>query len=95
MRDSSGEVINFSRFDDAKAQQEFVFDMAKERGYVVEKGHMSEHDKIRKAVDAGFVADIEDIMSESGAPTEVMDQVWQRYLDKFARSEYPQEVQTP
>ena len=55
--------------------------MAKERGYEVEKGYMYEHDKIRKAVDAGFVADIEDIMSESGAPSEVMDQVWQRYLD--------------
>ena len=81
VRDSSGEVINFSRFNDAKSQQTFAAEMAKEKGYAVEKGYMYEHDKIRKAVDAGFVADIEDIMSEAGAPTEVMDQVWQRYLD--------------
>ena len=81
VRDSSGEVINFSRFNDAKSQQTFAAEMAKEKGYAVEKGYMYEHDKIRKAVDAGFVADIEDIMSDAGAPSEVMDQVWQRYLD--------------
>lgn len=53
---------------------------AEAQGYRVTTGVMSDTDALKRAVDPRFVADIETMLDETGAPDSVLDAVWQRWL---------------
>ncbi len=79
----SGEVVSFSRFENARDQRRFFEDVSQEADYKVEKGALSDAVAIRKAVDPNFVADVEDILADLPNAEQVKDEVWQRYLESL------------
>lgn len=79
LRDDTGKVVSFSRFEKARAQRKFAAEMAAE-GYAVETGVIQEM-QARSVVDPGFVADVEGLLDEISADHKVMDAVWQRWLE--------------
>jgi len=76
----TGEVVSFSRFEDATDQRRFAEDMRKDNAYTVEVGALAQASAARKAVDPNFVADVEDILADLPNAEQVKDEVWQRYL---------------
>ena len=81
-KDSEGKVIEFSRFESEGPQLEFAKQM-RDQGLNVEVGFLSTTDRLKSKVDPAFVADVEEILSESSAPDAVKDQIWQRYLESM------------
>ena len=79
-RNDEGEVQSFSLFETPDEQQRFAKEMESD-GYDVEVGFLSDGDALRRSVDPNFLADVEEILSESGVGDSVKDQVWQRYLE--------------
>lgn len=79
----TGEVVSFSRFEDARDQRRFAEDMSKDKNYTVERGALTEASAARKAVDPNFVADVEDILADLPNAEQVKDEVWQRYLESL------------
>jgi len=84
IRDEDGQMVSFSRFEKAIDQTRFIDQMKKENPtYNIDSGVLDEGEKLRGAVDAGFVADIEDILDASGVDKQTKNEVWQRYLETF------------
>lgn len=80
---NTGEVVSFSRFEDATDQRRFAEEMSKDKNYTVERGALTEASAARKAVDPNFVADVEDILADLPNAEQVKDEVWQRYLESL------------
>lgn len=81
VRNEKGKVISFSRFETEAKQQGFVRD-AKERGLgKTEFGVLSNKDEVQGAVDSEFITAVEDILEDADVPRDVMDAVWQRWLE--------------
>lgn len=78
---ATGKVLSFSRFEKASEQRQFADEMRRDRGQDVQVGVLDNSDDLRKGVDAGFVADIEDILADLPNAEGIKDEVWQRYLD--------------
>lgn len=80
LKDESGNVVSFSRFEGEKAQMKFA---AQHEGkYEVITGVLSKGDgRLDQSVDPAFVAEIADILTQEGVDNEVMDAIWQRYLE--------------
>lgn len=78
----TGKVKNFSRFEKAIDQTEFAATMRKDKTNKVEVGVIEEQ-KLKEQVDTKFVADIEHILSDSGVSQDVMDSVWQKWLQDY------------
>lgn len=78
VRDAEGKVVSFSRFEKASEQKAHAAEMEAE-GYTVEIGAVDEV-SARDMVDPGFVADIEGLLQEIDADEQIMDAVWQRWL---------------
>lgn len=77
----SGAVESFSRFEKASEQREFADLMRKNPAYTVQVGTLDDSGSLRKAVDANFVADVEDILADLPSAEKIKDEVWQRYLE--------------
>lgn len=76
-------MLSFSRFEKASEQREFADLMAQDKGQEVQVGVLDKADDLLKAVDANFVADIEDILAELPNAEKIKDEVWQRYLESL------------
>lgn len=81
VRDATGAVTSFSKFEKESQQQAFIREMKAEGETKIEFGTMDDAQKLRGQIDPGFVADIENMLAEAGAGDEVMDAVWQRWLE--------------
>lgn len=81
VRNAEGEVTNFSRFESVKDQLRFAREQEESNPGRVQKGVISEKGALRSQVDPNFVADVESMLAESGATDDVMDAVWQRWLE--------------
>ena len=79
----SGEVLSFQRFESVRQQRKFAEEMGADKDVKVETGMLSDAAQARKAVDANFVADVEDILADLPNADSVKDQVWQRYLESL------------
>lgn len=80
---ATGKVESFSRFEKAAEQREFAELMRKDPKYTVQVGTLDDTGSARKAVDANFVADVEDILADLPNAEQVKDEVWQRYLESL------------
>lgn len=78
LRDEDGKVVSYSQFEDVADQKAYAADMRKE-GYDVQEGVVKESSP-RDSVDPGFVADVEALLQEISADEQVMDAIWQRWL---------------
>lgn len=79
-RDDEGNVIRFSRFELA-ADQQAAAEAARKAGAKVETGVMNEKTSSRGMVDPNFVMEVEGLLAGSGASKELMDDIWQRWLE--------------
>ena len=81
VRDEDGSVSSFSMFETAGEQRAFIEDAEKTAPGRVQHGVMTDKDALRAQVDPSFVADVEGILASTGATAEVMDAIWQRWLE--------------
>jgi|GEM_PF-310513 len=81
VRDDAGAVVSFSRFEREAQQQAFIRELKESGETRIEFGAIDKKKKLRGQIDPSFVADIENMLAESGAGDEVMDAVWQRWLE--------------
>lgn len=82
VRDADGKVTSYSRFEKQSQQQAFVREAEAANPGRVQFGVISQSaDGMKGQVDPSFVADIENMLAEAGAGAEVMDAVWQRWLE--------------
>lgn len=81
IRDKAGKVVSFSRFETKRQQEVFVKD-AEGRGLgTIERGALDQDANLKSMVDPRFVADVEGLLQDAGAGAEVMDAVWQHWLE--------------
>ncbi|MCG6110743.1 MAG: PLxRFG domain-containing protein [Paracoccus sp.] len=80
IKDPAGKVVSFSRFERKAQQDAFVRD-AEERGLgAIERGSLDTGPDLKTMVDPVFVADVEGMLQKAGANPELMDAVWQHWL---------------
>lgn len=80
LKDEAGKVVSFSKFKGQKEQERFAAEH--EGKFEVITGVMQQDgNRLDKSVDAGFVAEVADILSRDGVDDDVMDAIWQRYLE--------------
>lgn len=79
VRDQNRKVVAFSRFETVGERDRFAAAEAKNTKMTVETG-VVEDNTARKMVDPSFVADVEQMIGEAGVSHEVMDAIWQRWL---------------
>ncbi|MBD9539931.1 PLxRFG domain-containing protein [Ensifer sp. ENS04] len=84
LRDIDGKVLSFSKFEKAADRDRAVKDL---RGQFpngkVEAGVMEQGSDLRRAMDPRIVAEIEEILGGAGVGADIMDQIWQRYLESM------------
>jgi hypothetical protein len=80
VRDTSDQVISFSRFEKPSEQQAFADEMRK-AGHAVQLGVLDDGGALKSQVDARFVTDIESILEGADVSDAVRDAVWQRWLE--------------
>ncbi|TRW94932.1 PLxRFG domain-containing protein [Paracoccus sp. M683] len=80
VRDASGEVVSFSRFERERDLKAFAAEMKATPGLTVEQGVLSNAKDVRGSVDPNFVAEVEAMLGDAGVGGDVMDQVWQHWL---------------
>ena len=81
LRNSEGKVVSFSRFRTAREQKRFAKEKEREDGISVATGVIGDQNSLEGHVDAGFVAEIQEMLGEYGADKGLMDAVWQRWLE--------------
>ncbi|WP_421849875.1 PLxRFG domain-containing protein [Oricola sp.] len=86
VRDVDGEVISFSKRESAYQRDRLAADMRRAHPTAsIDVGVMEEGQSMREAMDPRVVAEIEQIIGGAGLDTgmmsDVLDQIWQRYLD--------------
>lgn len=81
VRDEKGAVTSFSMFETAGAQRAAVADAEKKAPGRVQHGVMNDKNALKQQVDPSFVADVEGILASTGATPDVMDAIWQRWLE--------------
>lgn len=79
-RDGKGKLIHFERASTSGVMNRIEAEM-KDAGFVVEKGVMKPEDNMSRFVDPNFVADITEAMGEAGADSQILDAIYQRYLE--------------
>ncbi|KEP68805.1 hypothetical protein DL1_08435 [Thioclava dalianensis] len=80
-RDKDGQVVSFSKFENEKDQAAEAKALRAE-GYEVQTGVMSPKTS-REMVDPSFVADVEQMLSGSGVGDDILDAIWQRWLQSL------------
>lgn len=81
VRNDKGKVISFSRFETEAKQQKFLSEAKDQRLGKTEFGVLSNKDEVKGAVDSEFITAVEDILDDADVAREVMDAVWQRWLE--------------
>ncbi|WP_159953039.1 PLxRFG domain-containing protein [Rhizobium sp. 18065] len=82
VRDLDGSVLSFSKFEKASDRNRFATEAARDYPTAkVEVGVMEQGSDLRRAMDPRMVAEIEEILGGSGVDPQVMDMIWQRYLE--------------
>ncbi len=82
LRDETGKVISFSKFESERDQQRFLRQAAKDfPTATAQHGTINDAFEARSQVDPTFVAEVEKIVGEAGADRNVMDAIWQQYID--------------
>lgn len=81
VRDADGKVINFSRFENSAQQRAFMREQEEMNPGRVRGGLLEDKAALRDQVDPKFVADIEAMLADTGASPDLMDAIWQRYLE--------------
>ncbi len=77
----TGKVLSFSRFEKVKDQQAFAGEQRGIDGQEVQVGVVDEDFDAKGQVDPNFVADIEDLIGSEVGDENVMDMIWQRWLE--------------
>jgi hypothetical protein len=84
VRDLDGAVLTFSKFERAADRDRFAADVRRDYpNGKVEVGVMEQGSDLRRAMDPRIVAEIEEILGGAGVDGEIMDQIWQRYLESM------------
>lgn len=84
VRDVDGEIISFSKRERAADRDRLAADMRKAYPTAdVTVGVMEDMSGLRGAMDPRIVAEIETILGSHGVDNDVMDQIWQRYLESM------------
>ncbi|MCA1490098.1 PLxRFG domain-containing protein [Ensifer sp. NBAIM29] len=84
VRDIDGKVLSFSKFERAADRDRAVRELRREfPNGKVEAGVMEQGSDLRRAMDPRIVAEIEEILGGAGVGAEIMDQIWQRYLESM------------
>lgn len=81
VRDDTGKVVSFSRFESPAELRKFATEMRRNPAYTVEEGTLADPSSLRSKVDPNFVADVEEILAGAGATDALKDEIWQRYLE--------------
>ncbi|WP_051949119.1 PLxRFG domain-containing protein [Methylosinus sp. PW1] len=81
VRDGEGKVISFSRFESRGEQRKFAEEMEKTPGYRVEQGLATVKSEVERALDPKFVAEVDALLEGAGAPDDLRDKIWQKYLE--------------
>lgn len=82
VRDQQGKVLSFSKFEKAADRDRTARELAKQFPKAsIEVGVMEAGGDLRKAMDPRLVAEIEEMLGGAGVSAELMDQIWQRYLE--------------
>lgn len=81
VRDKNGEVISFARFERESQQKTHIKEMEALHPGRVTFGTLEQKGGLRGQVDPRFVADVEKLLRDTGADPDLMDAVWQRYLE--------------
>lgn len=79
-RNDKGKLMHFERASTAGAMNRIEAEM-KDAGFTVEKGVMKPEDNMSRFVDPNFVADITESLGEAGADSQILDAIYQRYLE--------------
>ncbi len=83
IRNAAGELVRFDMFENSGERDHYVKRVQADpnsAGLAIRTGVTSNRDEVRGAVDAGFMLEIEQTLSEHGATATLKDAVWQRYL---------------
>lgn len=81
-RDDLGKVISFSRAETKMQLNRLVRDIRAQLPHAnIETGLLEEKGNLRAQMDPRVLADIQAILGNAGVSADVMDQVWQRYLE--------------
>ncbi|MBB3947058.1 N12 class adenine-specific DNA methylase [Rhizobium skierniewicense] len=84
VRDIDGAVLSFSKHETAAERDRMAREMRQDYpAGKVEVGVMEAGGDMRKAMDPRIVAEIEEILGGSNVGGDVMDQIWQRYLESM------------
>jgi N12 class adenine-specific DNA methylase len=82
VKNSDGKVISFTKAESEKDQQRIARELARDfPDAEVKVGVMSSGESGRAEVDPTFVADVEAMIGASVADPQLMDAIWQRYLE--------------
>lgn len=81
VRDASGKVVSFSRFETKAAQDEFIRRAEAEKLGKVEHGVLGAGANLKGMVDPRFVAEVETLLLDAGADAGLQDAIWQRWLE--------------
>ena len=80
VRDEDGKVISFSRFERKAQMDKELREWADHKGRV-EHGVLGEGADLRGMVDPKFVSDVIETIGEAGASDEMLDAIWQHWLE--------------
>jgi N12 class adenine-specific DNA methylase len=82
VKNQDGKVISFTKAESEKDQQRIARELARDYPDAeVKVGVMSSGESGRAEVDPTFVADVEAMIGASVADPQLMDAIWQRYLE--------------
>ncbi|TNE66850.1 MAG: PLxRFG domain-containing protein [Rhodobacteraceae bacterium] len=81
IRNAEGKMVSFSRFENAADQENWIKEAKDKNLGEITRGVITNPTEVRGAVDPTFLADVEGILDEAGASQEMMDAVWQRFLE--------------
>ena len=82
VKNQDGKVISFTKAESEKDQQRIARELARDYPDAeVKVGVMSSGESARAEVDPTFVADVEAMIGASVADPQLMDAIWQRYLE--------------
>ena len=82
LRNADGSVASFSKFEKAADRDRFAGEVAAQYAdFKIEMGVMEQGSDLRRAMDPRMVAEIETMLGDAGVGNDVMDMIWQRYLE--------------
>ncbi len=84
IRDQTGKLISWSQFENAGERDWYVQQIKakapESKDWTIKTGAMKNTDEVKGAVDAGFMVDVESLLTDASVPAAVKDAIWQRYL---------------